>query len=168
VTELRQRQPPIREPAYLAWLRKRPCACGCGKPPPSDAAHLRSGSIAYGKEYPGLGAKPSDMWAMPLNRSCHMRQHAYGDELGFWSAHGMSDPFGRSMRYYAEYQAECPSKPAGEPAASQLRKPKVRAKPHYEPREPRWPKFHQGTDKPSYRPRSQWVKGRKIPKRRKP
>jgi hypothetical protein len=129
MTELRQRQPPIREPAYLAWLRKRPCACGCGKPPPSDAAHLRSGSIAYGKEYPGLGAKPSDMWAMPLNRSCHMRQHNYGDELGFWAAHGTFDPFGRAMRYYAEYQAECPSKTAGAPAVSKPRKTKVRIKP---------------------------------------
>jgi hypothetical protein len=134
MTELRQRQPRIRDEGYLKWLRKQSCACGCGKPAPSDAAHLRAGSIAYGKEYPGLGAKPSDCWAMPLNRSCHMRQHAYGDELGFWAAHGVPDPFGRSMRYYAAYQAECPSKPADASSASRPRKSKVRAKPHHEPR----------------------------------
>jgi len=133
MTELRQRQPRIREPSYLAWLRKQKCSCGCQKPPPSDAAHLRAGSIAYGKEYPGLGAKPSDCWAMPLNRSCHMRQHAYGDELGFWAAHGVPDPFGRAMRYYAAYQIEAwrnaGGKPQERPATSRPRKPKVRAKP---------------------------------------
>jgi hypothetical protein len=135
MTELRQRQPRIRDEGYLRWLRKQKCACGCQKPPPSDAAHLRAGSIAYGKEYPGLGAKPSDMWAMPLNRSCHMRQHDSGDELTWWAAHGTFDPFGRAMRYYAQYQAECPSKTAGAPAVSKPRKIKVRSKPSPRPRQ---------------------------------
>src|ERR1700761_6169785 len=110
MSELRQRQPRIRNEAYLKWLRQQPCGCGCGKPPPSDAAHLRAGSILYKKDYPGFGAKPGDAWAMPLNRSCHMRQHALGDELLFWSMHGVYDPFGRSMRYYAAWETECLSK----------------------------------------------------------
>jgi hypothetical protein len=157
MTELRQRQPRILEPKYLAWLRKQSCACGCRKPPPSDAAHLRAGSIAYGKEYPGLGAKPSDSWALPLNRVCHMRQHAYGDEVGFWAAHGIPDPFGRSMRYYAAYKAECPQTTADAPKQSRPRKPKEAAKSRHEPRQ---------RAKIAKRA-NPWPKGRKIPNRRK-
>lgn len=144
MTELRQKQPRVQEPRYLAWLRKQGCACGCGSPPPSDAAHLRAGSIRYKKEYPGLGAKPSDQWALPLNRSCHMRQHAYGDEVGWWSLHGVPDPFGRSMWYYAAYFAQaCAAlrrKPADAPAKKPPRKPKTRTKHAGIASGGRWPK----------------------------
>src|SRR5580693_2121060 len=92
MTELRQRQPRVRCPSYLAWLRRQPCCCGCGTPAPSDAAHIRTGSPWYGKPYTGMGEKPSDCWAVPLNRSCHMRQHDHGDEIGWFAAHGI-DPF---------------------------------------------------------------------------
>ena len=134
MAKLRQRSPRIREPKYLSWLRKQSCGCGCHKPPPSDAAHLRSGSIVYDKEYPGLGAKPSDCWALPLNRACHLRQHAYGDQIGFWGARGIPDPFGRAMRYYSAYQAECPTEPTGKPPASKPRKAKPKPKASGRPR----------------------------------
>ena len=133
MTELRQRQPRIKEPKYLAWLRKQNCACGCGKPPPSDAAHLRATSLLYGKEFTGSG-KPHDRWAMPLNRSCHMRQHAFGSEIEWWLAHGVLDPFGRAMRYYSAYQAECPTEPTGKPPASKPRKAKPKPKASRRPR----------------------------------
>ena len=97
------RQPRLIDNAYLRWLRKQACSCGCGKPAPSDAAHIKSGSVAMGKPPAGT-LRPSDFWAVPLNRSCHMRQHAYGDELGWWSAHGR-DPFKLAISYYAEFQA---------------------------------------------------------------
>ena len=156
MTEIRQRQPRQRDEGYLKWLRKKPCACGCGKSP-SDAAHLRAGSVAYGKENPGLGAKPSDCWAMPLHRSCHMRQHAFGDEVLWWSQHGIPDPFGRSMRYYAAYQAECPQTTADAPKQSRTRKPKEAAKSRHESRQ---------RAKIAKRV-NPWPKGRKIPSRKK-
>jgi hypothetical protein len=129
MSELRQRSPRVLEPAYLAWLRKQGCACGCRKPPPSDVAHLRASNLAYGKEFTGA-CKPHDFWAMPLNRSCHMRQHESGDELSWWAAHGIPDPFGRSMRYYAAYQAECPQMTADAPKQSRPSKSSIRTKPH--------------------------------------
>lgn len=132
MTELRQRQPRIRDEGYLKWLRQQHCGCGCGKTAPSDAAHLRAANLKYGKEFTGA-CKPHDFWAMPLNRSCHMRQHESGDELGWWAAHGISDPFGRAMRYYAAYQAERPTEPAGKGSVSKPRKPKTSIKPHYQP-----------------------------------
>jgi len=133
MTELRQRQPRIKEPKYLAWLRKQNCACGCGKPPPSDAAHLRATSLPYGKEFTGSG-KPHDRWAMPLNRSCHMRQHAHGDEVGFWAAHGIPDPFGRAMRYYSAWFAQAATEPQERRSAPKPRKPKAAIKSHRKPR----------------------------------
>lgn len=104
MTNLRQRTPRVRNPGYLGWLRKQSCACGCGKPAPSDAAHIRSGSIHYGKEYPGLQRKPDDSWCVPLARACHIRQHDYG-ELQFWEASG-KDPFYLALTYNARYTRE--------------------------------------------------------------
>jgi hypothetical protein len=130
MAELRQRQPRVREPKYLAWLRKQSCACGCGAPAPSDAAHLRSGSLKYGKLAAGMTEKPSDCWAMPLNRACHMRQHAYGSEIEWWAAHGIPDPFARSMRYYAAYFSEASGKLGRATSASgKKRQPRARAEP---------------------------------------
>lgn len=101
---LRQRQPPKRDHNYLAWLRTQRCACGCLQGPPCDAAHLRASSFPYNKELSGLGAKPDDRWAMPLRHSCHMRQHAYGDELGWWAAHGVKDPFALAIQYHQRFR----------------------------------------------------------------
>lgn len=98
-----QRQPRLLDPGYLAWLRQQNCICGCNEAPPCDAAHLRAGSLKYNKPMTGMGRKPDDKWALPLKHSHHMRQHAHGDELGWWSAHGVGDPFRLCQRYYAAY-----------------------------------------------------------------
>lgn len=119
------RQPRLIDHAYLAWLRKQACSCGCGKPAPSDAAHIKSGSVEMGKPPAGT-LRPSDFWAVPLNRSCHMRQHAWGDELGWWAAH-RKDPFKLAISYYREFQATRP-----EPT-----EPKPKAKRPVRPRKPR-------------------------------
>lgn len=92
----------FRDPEYLAWLRKQPCACGCHQPPPCDAAHLRAGSIEHGKPHTGMQIKPDDCWAMPLKHAHHMAQHAFGDEVSWWHAHGVH-PFVRALRYYGRY-----------------------------------------------------------------
>src|SRR5437016_3362084 len=103
MTELRQRQPRVECPQYLAWLRQQGCACGCGFTAPSDAAHIRAGSIRYGKDYTGMQQKPDDRWAVPLRHDHHMAQHQYGDEVGWWAAHGL-DPFKLAIGYYGEYE----------------------------------------------------------------
>lgn len=105
--EPRQRAPRLLDPGYLAWLRKQPCACGCGRPAPSDAAHLKSGSIKYGKPSAGT-ARPDDMWAVPLHHGCHMRQHDYGDEIGWWYQHLVHDVFVLARRYFERYRRENP------------------------------------------------------------
>jgi hypothetical protein len=111
---LRQKQPRKRNPAYLAWVRLQGCSCGCNAPPKSDAAHIRSGSIHYGKEYPGLQRRPDDSWCVPLARACHMRQHDQG-ELQFWEARG-KDPFYLALRYNALYKAETGKDPTEDTA----------------------------------------------------
>jgi hypothetical protein len=66
-----------RRRQHLAFVRQLPCVI-CGKPAPSEAAHLRSGSDA------GAGMKPSDRYSISLCTDCHTLQHQFG-ELTFWS-----------------------------------------------------------------------------------
>jgi len=100
--QMQQRQARKPDPKYLAWLRRQGCACGCHQPPPCDAAHVRASSAKYLKRN-ALGKKPDDMWALPLKHAHHMAQHAHGDELGWWSAHGVDDPFALALRYYRKF-----------------------------------------------------------------
>jgi hypothetical protein len=62
---------------HLGFIRQLPCVA-CGKPAPSEAAHVRSGSDG------GAGMKPSDRYSLPLCTDCHELQHRFG-ELTFWS-----------------------------------------------------------------------------------
>jgi hypothetical protein len=87
----------IDEP-YLAWIREQPC-CICGKLP-SEAAHLRVGSINHDKTYGALGMKSSDKWALPLCRSHHVEQHA-SNELEWWASRGIN-PFELAISYQRE------------------------------------------------------------------
>lgn len=137
MTELRQREPRIRNDGYLKWLRQQGCCCGCKSLPPSDPAHIRTGCAIYGKRHVGMQEKPDDQWSLPLKRAHHAAQHAFGDELGWFTAHGIN-PFQRALRYYGAYVAQMdtggPRKARGEPAAKKPRKVKptkksYRAKP---------------------------------------
>lgn len=96
-----QRQPRLLDPGYLAWLRERPCIA-CRRPPRCDAAHLKMAWPALDKPFSG-SLRPDDKYAMPLCRSCHMRQHAHGDELGWWVAQGFFNPPATALKYYAQY-----------------------------------------------------------------
>lgn len=93
-----------RDNGYLAFLRRQPCACGCGAVAPSDAAHIRMASPERGKFPTGMQVKPSDRFAVPLNRICHMNQHGM-NEARFWSVRGR-DPFAIADRLYARYQGQ--------------------------------------------------------------
>ena len=106
MTELTQKQPRLRDPRYLAFLRTKPC-CVCGAPPPSEAAHIRSGSTVYCKPPTGMAEKPDDRWAVPLcgpilgvKKGCHRTQHA-GAESKFWRERGLN-PFEIAIKLYAE------------------------------------------------------------------
>ena len=54
-----------------------------------------------------MGEKPSDRWAVPLNHTHHMAQHAHGDEIGWWSAQGV-DPFALAIKLYKKYTEQNP------------------------------------------------------------
>jgi hypothetical protein len=100
---LRQRKPRLKDPGYLAWLRKQRCACGCLQGPPCDAAHLRATSFLHEKT--GGWGRPDDRWALPLKHNHHMAQHHHPDgELAWWAAHGIHDPFALCIDYYQRYQ----------------------------------------------------------------
>ena len=145
MTELRQRQPRVECPGYLIYLRKRVC-CVCGAAPPVEAAHIRMGNLARGKEPTGMQQKPDDKWAVPLCYGCHRTdndaQHA-GSEEGFWKSRHR-DPFIIAEVHFAAYLAE-----GGKPP------------PEFAPRKSRKPK------KARPKPKTNWPKGRKIPKRHK-
>lgn len=95
---LRQRQPRVEDPAYLAYVRSLPCLiCGRG---PSDPAHIRAAAPLYGKRYTGKGEKPDDKWAVPLCRVDHADQHRR-NELQWWASKGIPDPFTKAEELYA-------------------------------------------------------------------
>lgn len=167
MTELRQRQPRLLNPAYLAWLRLQSCACGCLSLPPSDAAHIRAPSLIHGKEFTGR-QKPSDHWAVPLRHDHHMAQHAFGSEVEWWAAHG-KDPFRTAISYNRSYLNETGKSAIGKPARSRLGKG---AKPYSKARvsKPRPASKRSRTAAAGHpRPkakiafrRNPWPKGRKI------
>jgi hypothetical protein len=97
---MRQRQPRVRDPGFLAFIRKQPCV-HCGQA--SQACHIRSGSRQHGKPSTGMQEKPSDRWCVPMCRSCHGEQHSQ-NELEFWKSRGV-DPFALAVKLYAKYQA---------------------------------------------------------------
>jgi hypothetical protein len=93
----------MTNPKYLEWLRKQRCACGCGRGPPCDAAHLRAGSAKYEKRHVGLGEKPDDMWALPLTHACHMAQHQHS-EIDWWINIKLKDPFALAIEHYRRFK----------------------------------------------------------------
>ena len=102
--ELCQRDPRVEDKAFLAFVRRQRC-CVCGAPPPVQAAHIRMGSLAYGKRDTGRGERPSDCWTTPLCQSCHLdgpeAQHRVGEKR-FWQMHNLN-PFAIAIRLYAEF-----------------------------------------------------------------
>lgn len=87
--ELRQREPRVRDERHLRLVRQCPCLI-CHRAPCGEAAHVRYASDEYGKREPGIGAKPSDRWTVPLCHEHHMAQHSVG-EKPWWRQHGI-DP----------------------------------------------------------------------------
>jgi hypothetical protein len=90
MTELRQRQPRERDERHLDYIRSLPCAI-CGDDTCTEAAHIRTESLAHDKRGTGRGERPSDKWCLPLCNKHHREQHSM-NELAFWKSYGI-DPF---------------------------------------------------------------------------
>lgn len=90
MSELRQKEPRVKDERHLNFIRSLPC-CICGGID-TEAAHIRIGSIGHGKRPTGMQEKSSDKWALPLCNRHHREQHDEGDELRFWKTYGI-DPF---------------------------------------------------------------------------
>lgn len=90
-----------RDVSYLTMVRQLPCL-KCGMEP-SEAAHVRMSSAAFGKTS-GLQKKPEDRFALPLCADCHRlardAQHSRS-ELSFWGGLGIN-PLITCARLYAQ------------------------------------------------------------------
>jgi hypothetical protein len=88
------RQPRVTDAQHLDFVRSLPCAV-CGDDVSTEAAHIRSGELMYGKEHTGMAQKPHDRWTVPLCGAHHREQHSQG-EFRWWKAKGVN-PFTLAM-----------------------------------------------------------------------
>ena len=90
-----------RDVSYLAMVRHLPCL-RCGMEP-SEAAHIRYASAAFGKAS-GLSKKPNDNFCCPLCAGCHRldrdAQHNR-NEREFWDSVGLN-PLIVAEKLYAQ------------------------------------------------------------------
>lgn len=88
--QMRAREVTGRDAAYLDAIRTLPCL-KCGMEP-SEAAHIRYASAAFGKAS-AMQKKPEDRFAVPLCAGCHRldkgAQHTRA-ERAFWEEIGMN------------------------------------------------------------------------------
>lgn len=93
-TQANQRQPRVKDPAYLQWLRRLPCVA-CGSRERVEAAHVRAGYPSAGWRPTGMQEKPDDVRCVPLCALDHREgpdaQHRSG-ERAWWSARGIDPP----------------------------------------------------------------------------
>jgi hypothetical protein len=88
------KRPRKHNPKHLEFVRQLPCAV-CGDPTSTEAAHVRSAHLKYGKRPTGMGEKPDDRWTVPLCGAHHREQHSM-NEMEFWRREGI-DPFTLAM-----------------------------------------------------------------------
>lgn len=98
-----QRQPRVRDNAYLAFLRRQSCL-RCGSTP-CDAAHIRWAPPGSGWSYTGKAEKPDDARAVPLCRADHELQHSMS-EARFWTEVLERDPVQTCADLYAAFMAQ--------------------------------------------------------------
>lgn len=88
--QMRAQEVTGRDAAYLDLVRQCPCL-KCGMEP-SEAAHVRYASAAFGKAS-ALQKKPEDRFAVPLCAGCHRldkgAQHTRA-ERAFWEEIGLN------------------------------------------------------------------------------
>ena len=91
----------VREPGYLAYLRRQPCRIGTDCDGRVEAAHVRYGDHKAGRVNPGLQKKPDDKWATSLCAKHHAEQHSFGNERGWWAGHGLDGSEVAAAQYAA-------------------------------------------------------------------
>jgi hypothetical protein len=100
---MRFRRPREKNDNHLHFIRSLPCAscivAGRTDDTSTEAAHLRTGNLEYGKRSTGLAEKPHDMWVLPLCGRCHRAQHS-ANEINFWANLGI-DPFRLALSLFA-------------------------------------------------------------------
>jgi hypothetical protein len=77
--------------AHLELVRQLPC-CVCGRAPPVDCHHLKSGPA---KAERGVGMRSTDQWAVPLCRVCHSAVERIGSrrEFEWFAANQIDQPY---------------------------------------------------------------------------
>lgn len=90
---------PVKDRDYLSFLHELPCIV-TGKTP-VEAAHISYPEPRLGKLGRGKGAKESDLWAVPLHKSEHDRQHSM-NERAYWQSVGI-DPCVVALAIYAHF-----------------------------------------------------------------
>lgn len=94
----------VREPGYLAYLRRQPCRIGTGCEGRVEAAHVRYGDHKAGRVNPGLQKKPDDRWCVSLCTHHHAEQHR-SNERAWWNSYGL-DGSQVAAAQYAEFSGE--------------------------------------------------------------
>lgn len=97
----------VRDPGFLAFLRRQPCAVGpVGCNGAIQACHVRYGRP--GEPPTGLQRKPSDRRAVGMCRGHHLdnpdAQHRSG-ERAWWAARGIDPPV-LADQLFAKYLSE--------------------------------------------------------------
>lgn len=87
-----------KDAAHLDFIRSLPCI-SCGNDICTEAAHLRTDDLKYGKRSTGMQQKPSDFFVLPLCGDCHRVQHT-GNEMNFWTNIGVN-PFILALSLFA-------------------------------------------------------------------
>lgn len=90
---LRQRQPRVKDRAYLGWVAQLPCVPTLimeGRQHLGvQVCHLKMPSIEHGKRHVGGQEKPSDIWVLPMRPYYHMDSMAGGGRM---SQHQIGEP----------------------------------------------------------------------------
>ena len=97
---------PVKDKDYLSFLHNLPCIV-TGRTP-VEAAHISYAEPKYGKLGRGKASKESDLWAVPLHKSEHDRQHSM-NERAYWRSVGI-DPCVVALSLYVA----CPDVERGE------------------------------------------------------
>jgi hypothetical protein len=82
------KHPRIEDKPHLQFIRGLRC-CIC-QHPGVDACHIRFSDASVAKFNAGVGAKPDDLWTVPMCRKHHDEQHSM-NEREFYVRHGI-DP----------------------------------------------------------------------------
>jgi 5-methylcytosine-specific restriction endonuclease McrA len=85
----RRKGAPVKSEVHRKWLKTFECVCFGNSVSPCDIDHDVQLAHYRSAENSGTGKKPSDLWLMPLCRSCHRRQHDIG-QPAFEAMHGFS------------------------------------------------------------------------------